>query len=870
MNLSLKGTSLLGSLAILGLLGGCASENPWDSESGAKGKIHLSLETDGDITAAKPLFRSDNGDFSVADYLTVPTADQFEISLVKKDGSYEGHFNSIADFNQQDFAPGAYTLIAYKGEKGSQGFDCPYFEGSTDLTVLPEKTTDINVTAALRNSMIVLDYTDNFKNYMTSWEATIYSSGVTGGITYSSAETKAAFVEPNEVHIALNFTTTEGKSTTVDVGGNFAPLPQCLYHITIDVNGKDTGTAAITVNFSDDTVDEDIVIDLTDELFAIPAPTVETIGFENGSTVDLLESTSSDTALKMNVLSKAGIASALLTINSDSFVAPWGKEIDLCNADEATQKKLAAAGISAIGFFKNPDKLAFLDLTEFGKSLPKGSHSFQLLVTDVNGAIGEPASVLLNSKEIVIDIVDHSILYGSDEAKITLNFNGSDPNAISFKAMDEFGVMQDAEVIRWEAVNQTRAYETKQYLFTLKLEGGTRSKVKFETIFRDKTWASFEVPVITPDYALAADPFAKSVDIKVNANNASELSAIVEHIQFKDQAGKSLTPSAKNANSGILSFSELTPATSYSFKATIDGGETWKDVEFTTESVLGVPNGDFEDVAETINKTINQGGTWTNTTLSSATKYQTTLSMIIQEPTGWHSSNSITCNLSSSNLNSWYVIPSVYNTTLSWLSNQPAAKVFGIGQTAHTSTADVYKNLTPASGANAMVIRNVAWDAAGGNVGNKSQTGNTDFSNYYCPNVPAIGNRSAGYMYLGSASSEGAAFTGRPTKLKGSYKYTQDSQDTSEKGVVTITLLDGETTLGSGSLELGAVSSYAEFTVPIKYNSNLTFGRKPTTLKIWISSSNKTSDIKTTNYCNKDECCSRGATLFIDNLTFEY
>ena len=124
-------------------------------------------------------------------------------------------------------------------------------------------------------------------------------------------------------------------------------------------------------------------------------------------------------------------------------------------------------------------------------------------------------------------------------------------------------------------------------------------------------------------------------------------------------------------------------------------------------------------------------------------------------------------------------------------------------------------------------------------------------------------------MYLGTASKEGVDFTGRPKRLKGVYKYVPDAQDPNEKGCITVKLLDVDNVMASGTLDLGAKDVYSEFSLPMKYVGS-TFMKKPTTLQIRISSSNKETDIKTTDYCNKEECCSRGATLYIDNLTFEY
>lgn len=81
--------------------------------------------------------------------------------------------------------------------------------------------------------------------------------------------------------------------------------------------------------------------------------------------------------------------------------------------------------------------------------------------------------------------------------------------------------------------------------------------------------------------------------------------------------------------------------------------------------------------------------------------------------------------------------------------------------------------------------------------------------------------------------------------------------------------MNGETVIASGQQEFVAANEYTEFSVPLNYEQ---YNLLATSLRIIFSSSNHTDEanIKTTNYINKDECCSRGAMLTIDNLTFSY
>ena len=90
-----------------------------------------------------------------------------------------------------------------------------------------------------------------------------------------------------------------------------------------------------------------------------------------------------------------------------------------------------------------------------------------------------------------------------------------------------------------------------------------------------------------------------------------------------------------------------------------------------------------------------------------------------------------------------------------------------------------------------------------------------------------------------------------------------------------VRLLNGETVIGSGTANLSAATDYTEFTVPVAYSVT---NQKATSLRIMITSSNhasytqstETATIKTTVYNGQYEAASRGATLTIEKLTFNF
>lgn len=318
------------------------------------------------------------------------------------------------------------------------------------------------------------------------------------------------------------------------------------------------------------------------------------------------------------------------------------------------------------------------------------------------------------------------------------------------------------------------------------------------------------------------------------------------------------------------SLTGLTKGTTYTFRAKFGGVVSSNAPTLTTETADAVPNGDFEELTQTISVSgMQQGGAYA--IVFPSTNYNNEASFSVSEPNGWASINAKTCNTAAANQNTWFVIPSTYATNVSWTSTRGYKGVLP-----YSETPEAYSGLSAQSGSYAMVVRNVAWDA-NGTTPSKTNSAAT----YYCKNTATIANRSAGKLFLGSYSysgtmetyNEGTAFPSRPIQLSGYYKY-KDNQS-GETATVKVTLLNGSTEIASASINLGAASSYTAFSLNIPYSNTQL---KANSLRIMIASSNyasynqaeETASIVTTNYNEDRESASRGAELTIDKLSFTY
>lgn len=848
----------------LGIVG-CADESPWGNTSNEKGSIDISLTTIDDIATAKPVFRSGEDDANstedpnnLGSYISVPTAKDFSIKLEKADGSYSKTWNTLADFNSEasssKFSTGSYTITAFYGVKGEQDFEKPYFEASSSLSVYSDQTTKVSLSAELKNSLVKINYTDGFRNYMKDYHTNLTTSGKTEEIVFNSAETRVAFIEPNEASLTVHFTTKDKNYTSSLNLGQFAPLAKTLHNITLDVKESGNGYSSLDVIFDDALTQETVKIDLTDELLTSQPPVITCVGFSDGETVDMLEGTASDVSLKMNVTAKYPIKSAVLTVEADDYTPGWGAEIDLCAATSDQQQMLRQAGIEAIGFYGITSEAAFLDITEFGKSLKNGIYTISLKVTDQNGVVSETSKLILNSLPITIGVVgEPSIVYGSGQVVLTMDYNGLNPETdITFQAWNSLGIYENVQLISCED-GSSRAFDTKRYIFTLRLPNTTKSMIMIKVLHNNKAIGEYEVPVTIPAYNISAvDAFSRYAHLQVEtpqSDDPSTLAAVTNNIRLQDGSGKELNIVSRDSHTGVLTVGNLTPASSYSLKSTIaaDGGWNQESLSIVTESELSIPNGDFSGLNGTVssNGNLQVGGTY----LVGAITYDPTSTFSYPLPDGWATINDKTAWTDAKNRNTWYVVPS------SWVEN-------GCG-----------------------LMRNVGYNNNGNSDGKSLvRTGSFLSTTYYCTDTPDDLINAAGEIFLGSYSfngtesrNEGIAFASRPSSISFDYEYNAVDGD---HGYALIQICDAHGKAIAGKT-LDLSGSKTE-TISLDYAK---FADKAATLKVGFKSSNQSNppiqipsdldegtklNVNAKIDANMYKAVATGSVLKIDNVKANY
>lgn len=864
--MNVKNLFLCGATVLL--LVSCANEeNQVDS---GYGSINVKVSADYQVV---PVTRST----TEITETTNPDVSEFALKLVSADGSFSRAWDSLADFDPAEKIPvGTYTMSAYYGNLEEEGFDKPYYLGQSDVAVRYRENTPVEILCTLANVKVTVEYSDAFKKYFADYATTIHAAEG-DYIKFEKEETRAAYVKPGKITIQTYLKKQNGIESTFEPAAIENAQPRQHYRIKLDIADNAAGEAQLNISFDETTETQPIAIDISDEVMVAPAPSFLPAGFEPGTPLEVKENSYPDNRqVNISLTAKAGLSACTLTTSSACLESEgWPREIDLVNLSSENRALLSRLGLKLKGFTEMGSKMGFIDFAELFTHLHTldGSdmHTFTLSAKDMYGKVSE-SPITLSVKSIPITFAlqtPEPVFVGSKSVTIPVEFDGAYIDQVKFSYLN-------AEGAKVNSNSTVVSSEGNLYQIKISIEATDKPVVVEGSYANGAKTSTISIPVKTPAFTITAEEYdiwARRATVKLTAEDSQYQEAVDRYaVLFANSTGQWETV-ASTLSQGRRVITGLNPDTRYQLRGSCNSGQDnvnySGDLTLRTESAAAVPNGDFEEIAQTISVTdMNQGGKYSVWPVN----YQNTCSFTIQEPTGWASVNAKTCNLSAANQNSWFVIPSTYNTTLTWDAYRSFAP--------STVTPDLYRDLTAQSGSNAMVVRNVAWDANGTT---PSTSGGAFNTTYYNTNVPNIANRSAGKLFLGSYSysggsetyTEGVSFASRPSALKGWYKYANDGNDPTETGVVTVTLLNGQKVIATGTARLSAAADYTEFSVPVTYSVT---NQKATTLRIMITSSNHASynqseesaAIKTSVSNGQYESASRGATLTIDNLTFTY
>lgn len=774
------------------VLAGCSDDNPWGG-SDDKGGIALNLQSDGRLMRHGT--RADDTQCPI-----VPDANAFGIKLTKSDNSFSKTWSNLEGFNREtEFTIGDYTIEATYGDLNEQGFERPFFKGSNEVHVSPGAVSTVNVTATLANAMVTMRYTDQFLANFSEYSASIQTPNHSEPVLFPKGETRSAFIDPTgdgNVELILTLKNADGKSVNVKPA-SFKAKPRCNYVITVNVTGNvSKGDAVLSVEFSEDVVTDNIEISLGDELFNSPAPEVRATNFTPGTPVALMEYDELSVSPQFDIYAFGGFKEVnLKVVNADgTYVPSFGSNINLVGADATTQAQLSEAGVKVSGLFRNPDKMAVVNVKEFLGNLPAGTYTMQVEAVDALGRVStpeasEPVELTASVAKTEYTIVSSGAIdYMSNELSVVVNTNSEQlKNRIKFRVGNVDATVKSVTTGgAAPAPKRTRADLPYTYTYVLEVPASMSEQVSVESVY-GKLKATVAVAVNGPVYDVNVDAFAKFAVFSIETEDAAMKEYLTGNLDVYN-GNAVVTPGniIRDTANGFITVKGLTSATTVnSFKLKIDGKFEKAVPQFITETETAVPNGDFSATGRRIQiGSLQVGGEY-----NVAVNYRHTSSIDRSEPQGWATTNDLTAYSGSENKNTWFIVPSMF------LDN-------GVS-----------------------VIRSVGYNHNGQT---PSRSGSTFNTKYYCENAPSQDQleKAAGELFLGSYSYDGAehrakgtAFGSRPTFVSFEYMYTPVNGEQAQADAEVLD--ESGNVLASGTILLSASANMTVKTIDLtKYAFN--------------------------------------------------
>jgi len=789
----------------------------------------------------------------------VPDADMLSLRITDQNQSYSHTWTPITTYSSAEpLRPGKYLVETFYGDENIEGFDTPYFYGSSTVEVVHNQTTETSIECQLANTMIEVHYTDAFRHYFKSYSVTLHSFGGTY-VNFSADETRAAYLKAGDISIGLDLTLRDGRNIAFSPTSIPKALPRYYYNLTFGIEQKEGTTPKLIVSFDEKTASDDVTIDLTEEFINAKSPALTPIGFVSDTNMNIGEGNLPAQPLQVAVSALgAPLADLTMTTLSQSLLEDgWPSQINLLEMDAETSALIKSLGMKITDINTLRTVGGVIDLTEvipnlrYDKNLQKNIFIFE--ARDKNTRISSPVTLKVTTEPVDFTVISSSdAIIGINEAEAIIEApSASIERNLTMEVLN-------AETGEWETTDITNITDmgSNRYAVRFKVPEGT-GEIHWRVLYCGSVRHEAEIKRVAPAYTVEWDAFAMKLALRVTAQNDRLTPIVASHLRIYD-GDTSMPVIERDPEKGIVYVGGLQPSSKYRLRTTLSDHPSADDFSepFTveTEPMTAVPNGSFEDISLTIDyKDMLSGGRYSQDYVE-IFNLQNRTTFALSTPKGWATTNPKTFCTDATNHNTWYLEPSVT------ITNDASDQAYGVKLTS------------------------VAWDIEGPEIPDYLQE-SVPFVKY-SRNIPRIAHRAAGKLFLGTYIfdpmtmteyyNEGIDIKSRPSALNGYYAYTPGEDSQSDRGYVRVEVLgivnSGEVTLARGTALLVPAQSFTAFNVPLTYDR---FGVKATRIKVFFSSTfnigsiaQETEQISTTP--SPVTSTSTGSSLWLDNLSFSY
>lgn len=831
---------LLGAAGCIGLAGSMVScSDTFDPSADSEGSFLVDVALNKDVIASEGNRRAPSP--TRADGAAIAASD-LSLRITHENGSFVRVWDTLADFTEPVSVPvGKYDIEAFYGSAETEGFDKPYYYGTSTMTVMENRTTPVSVTAQLANTMVRFEMSDMFRTYFKSYSLSVRSE-LGNEIEYADGETRSVYLKPGQVTTTITVTKQNGTTATLEPK-SFTAQPRHSYVLSFDVNGGEAGDGELVLTYDDLCQTEDVIIDLSDAILNAPAPRLTLEGCTDGDTWSVIYGEPSAYSPKVTMYAQAGIDGVILTANSQ-YLQSKGvpAEVDLASADDATLSLLRSMGLRFIGC-KKGEKMAMIDFADLLKNIEvidgNNLSTFSVQVRDANQRVAEnPVGFSVEAVNTSLAIVKMYPLFEyATLFEFEVEYNGSDLSGLKLLTKNDRNTWDDCEILSCVPI------EGEEGKFTV----------------------SANVPSTVDDLQMRIQLGSLRADFTVKHVSSPYTLTTAENGVYGWQAVVDVNHTGSSAAKRRTGRSAENPEV-VSFELSTDNGRNWTATTSAKVSdnryvVKGMSAG------QTYQLRGNCDGTYTKMISVTTTSGPQLYNASLEE---WTRTDGATAN--------WWIDYITGNATTSWgtmnelTTSEGGNSALGTGNNRNGCSYNAYSGTQPTTDShsgNAAYIATVGWGK-----GNTAAmiSGRMGTCNHLTP----------GELFLGSYNADsktgnyGIPFAYSPKSVTFWYKYT--AKNSADYGYAEIRVLDASgNVIASKSKNLTAAESYTEETLDIKdlYDQHLCV--RPATLDLRFNSS-ANADCHSINVnnltpppaMNLNNGRYTGSELYIDDITLNY
>lgn len=726
--------------------------------------------------------------------------------VISQNSEVVAEFDSYADMPEEiELEEGQYSIEASKGTETTAAFESPYFSGKQDFNIVKDKTTPVEVTASLQNSLVTVDYSKDFIETYKDYTLSFKTNKMELPLIYEKGEDRAMYfqsdAEGTKLTIGMSLVNVYGKE--VEYTATTTIKPKQWSKLTVSTDGKGLNGIALDVILNDGTKEPVYInIGIPDFMEQLKgAPNVNCEAFHWESTNISMEQPSECTkdecsaSAMVNIIAGGKINQVLLNLkdNEDNILI---NNYDLVNLTDEQKIELK----EKYGFEVPEDALkqgsvsGNIDLKSLIASfLSKVEDSFYELSLTVIDGMPVPNKTIKSVKINVPKAGDNTITWSFDnnlsfdyasynqgEQTVEVNVPGGIKTALI--SIDGLGIENQELSQAISGINVDKSVgkikltfaqewfnslfcnenkTAKKYTVTLNITDN------LDRIIEDNS-RSFTVNAPIFEWASEIDAFAKYAIVDIKTNHR-------EKVSFYNN-DKLIEAKEIESDNGVVTFviKSLSPTTQYNLTAKYNNDDrlALEQKSFETEKIETIPNGNFEewtvgpdgmeghgDVKYNINTTYS----YTHTPYRSWERWYPYNNSDLPH---WDTKNELTTSLG---------------------REQQSYSGFGSGDKCWTRyVANSGTIRTEGFDSNyAALIRTVGWGEGNTAAGDNSK----------------IKNITPGELYLGSYENGckyGINFISRPRGFKFKYKYKAQNSD---KFIAEMVLLNGSKEIARATLD---------------------------------------------------------------------